>query len=446
MHSRRKATALSLLTPALALLLLALAGNALLAQPSAAPHPVTIYFVWGDGCPHCEKAWPFLRELAERYPKVEIRDLEIWKQRANRASAQRLAAAFGHEAASVPIIFVGERYWVGWALDPIGLEIEAELAACSARGCRDRGGEALAVAAGLPTSSTSTPGATPTTTLSLPLLGQIDLGERSLLISTTLIAFVDGFNACSLWVLSVLLAITLHTGSRRKVLIIGLTFLTVTSLIYALFIAGLFSVLRLLDFAGWARVLVALIALGFALINIKDYFWYRVGPTLSIPDSAKPGLYRRMRGIVNAGESFPALIGATIVMSAGASMIEFGCTAGFPVLWSNLLATQGADTWTFVGLLLLYMLIYQLDELAIFLAAVITLRASRIEERHGRMLKLASGMLMLALALTMLFAPMAMAELGTALLVFLAAGVATVLVIVVQRLLLRERTGALRSQ
>jgi cytochrome c biogenesis protein CcdA len=193
-------------------------------------------------------------------------------------------------------------------------------------------------------------------------------------------------------------------------------------------------------------VLVALIALGFALINIKDYFWYRVGPTLSIPDSAKPGLYRRMRGIVNAGESFPALIGATIVMSAGASMIEFGCTAGFPVLWSNLLATQGADTWTFVGLLLLYMLIYQLDELAIFLAAVITLRASRIEERHGRMLKLASGMLMLALALTMLFAPMAMAELGTALLVFALAGAATALVIIVQRLLLRERTGAPRSQ
>jgi hypothetical protein len=277
-------------------------------------------------------------------------------------------------------------------------------------------------------------------------LGPIDLGERSLLISTTLIAFVDGFNACSLWVLSVLLAITLHTGSRRKVLIIGLTFLTVTSLIYALFIAGLFSVLRLLDFAGWVRVLVALIALGFALINIKDYFWYRVGPTLSIPDSAKPGLYRRMRGIVNAGESFPALIGATIVMSAGASMIEFGCTAGFPVLWSNLLATQGADTWTFVGLLLLYMLIYQLDELAIFLAAVITLRASRIEERHGRMLKLASGMLMLALALTMLFAPMAMAELGTALLVFALAGAATALVIIVQRLFLRERTGTPRSQ
>jgi cytochrome c biogenesis protein CcdA len=105
-----------------------------------------------------------------------------------------------------------------------------------------------------------------------------------------------------------------------------------------------------------------------------------------------------MRRVLNAGDSMPALIGATIVMSAGASLVEFSCTAGFPVLWTNLLAAQGVTALTFIGLLGLYMVIYQMDELAIFMAAVVSLRASKLEEKHGRILKLIGGTLMLTLA------------------------------------------------
>lgn len=71
-------------------------------------------------------------------------------------------------------------------------------------------------------------------TLTLPLIGPVDLATQSLALSTAIIAFVDGFNPCSLWVLSVLLALMLHTDSRKKVLIIGLLFLTVTSLVSVL--------------------------------------------------------------------------------------------------------------------------------------------------------------------------------------------------------------------
>ena len=78
----------------------------------------------------------------------------------------------------------------------------------------------------------------------------VDLATQSLALSTALIAFVDGFNPCSLWVLSVLLALTLHTGSRKKVFIIGLVFLTVTALVYALFIAGLFTMFTIVSFAA----------------------------------------------------------------------------------------------------------------------------------------------------------------------------------------------------
>ena len=140
-------------------------------------------------------------------------------------------------------------------------------------------------------------------------------------------------------------------------------------------------------------------------MNIKDYFWYKQGVSFTIADERKPGLYRGIRRVMNAGDSLPALIGATVVMSAGASLVEFSCTAGFPVLWTNLLIGQQATTVAFIALLLLYMLIYQIDEVGIFLAAVVSLRASRVEEKHGRILKLIGGMLMLTLAVVMLARP-----------------------------------------
>jgi len=213
-------------------------------------------------------------------------------------------------------------------------------------------------------------------------------------------------------------------------------FLTVTSLVYVAFISGLFTMFTIISFTGWIRVVVALFALFFAAVNIKDYFWYKEGISFTISDEKKPGLYRNMRRVLNAGESMPALIGATIVMSAGASLVEFTCTAGFPVLWTNLLASQGVTVLTFVVLLALYMLIYQIDELAIFLTAVFSLRASKLEEKHGRVLKLAGGLLMLTLAVVMLINPNLMSNVGSALLVFGMALAAMLLVLVVHRSLL----------
>ncbi len=418
-----------------------------------------IYFFWGDGCPHCAAAKPFLARLAQEYPGVQIRDFEVWDHPENRAPFIQMAAKFGFEPTGVPTIFIGDRYWVGYAEVPTGREIEAYVASCVLAGCSDAGAGVAGIAPAaitrpvvptlVPAASASSssmsnadvapsdpPPAAADRMLVLPLIGPVDLATQSLAISTAIIAFVDGFNPCSLWVLSVLLALTLHTGSRKKVFIIGLVFLTVTSLVYVLFIAGLFTMFTVISFVGWIRTVVALVALFFAAVNIKDYFWYKEGISFTISDEKKPGLYRSMRRVLNAGESMPALIGATVVMSAGVSLVEFSCTAGFPVLWTNLLASQGVTVLAFIVLLALYMLIYQIDELAIFLAAVFSLRASKLEEKHGRLLKLIGGMLMLTLATVMLINPNLMSRVGTALLIVLIAFGATALILLVHRTIL----------
>jgi thiol-disulfide isomerase/thioredoxin len=411
---------------------------------------VIITLFWGDGCPHCAAEKPFLGELAQKYPGLEVRAYEIWYVEENRIPFKKMAKAFNFEVSGVPTTFIGDKYWSGFG-DDIARQMEEAVKTCSLNGCKDSAegilSEAeLQQAKPLPdmdiskTSSESTIAQETidesSDTITLPLIGTVNLDNQSLPIATLLIAFVDGVNPCSIWALTMLLALTLHTGSRKKVLIIGLVFITVTAAVYALFILGLFSVLSILSFTGWIQAIVALVALFFALVNIKDYFWYKEGLSFTIADDKKPGLFQKMRKVMDAGDSFWGLVGATIVLAAGVSLVEFSCTAGFPVIWVNLLTAQNVAPLTFGLLLLLYMFIYQIDEFGIFLVAVITLKSTRIEEKHGRILKLGGGMLMLALALTMLINPRIMNSVSSSLFVFGGAILATLLVLLVHRRIL----------
>lgn len=393
-------------------------------QTQSPPGKVTMYLFWGDGCPHCAKARPYLHALAENTPGFNLQEYEVYKNKENQALFSKLAEAFNLQQMAVPTMFIGSYTLQGYS-EEMNSEIENLVDLCLHQNCADKAGPIIAgmkpgiqatptTAAHVSLEGNSTPGRT----LTLPFIGAVSLQGRSALASTVLISFVDGVNPCSIWVLSMLLALTLHTGSRRKVVIIGLVFLTVTAGIYALFILGIFSVLTFASSFGWVQAVVALFTLFFALVNIKDYFWYKQGLSFTIDDSQKPGIYQRMRKVVDASQSLPGMVAATVVLSASVSLVEFSCTAGFPVLWVNLLKAQQVTGWAFVGLLLIYMLIYQLDEMILFGTAVVTLRAGRLEEKHGRLLKLISGSLMLSLSLVMLINPTLMNDIVSSMVVF----------------------------
>jgi cytochrome c biogenesis protein CcdA/thiol-disulfide isomerase/thioredoxin len=427
------------------------------ANVSAQNTDVTIYYFYGDGCPFCEIAQPQLQAYADENPRINLEQFEVYYDPEGREYFFEFAAAYGFEPRAVPTILIGERYWEGFS-DNIRVQIETYLNTCLTEGCTNLGEGILAseplpptetpmVVTPAPTETDPTPVVSETEpeqpeppsegdTITLPLIGTINLSGQSLLVSTLIISFVDGFNPCSLWVLSVLLSITLQTRSRKKVLIVGAAFLLTTAALYGLFIAGVFSVLRIISFIGWIQVVVALIALTFALVNIKDYFWFQEGVSFTISDKKKPGIYQRMRRILRESDSAWQLIAATVVFAAGIALVELTCTAGFPVIWSNIMASQQVATATFILLLLVYMLVYLLDEAGIFLVAVFTLRSTKLEEKHGRVLKLIGGVLMLTLALVMLIDPTVMNDISGTLIIFGLAIGATALILLIHRVIL----------
>ncbi len=369
---------------------------------------VRLYYFWGDGCPVCDRQDVFLERLEREHPELRVERFEVWYDEDNLALLREVAEEMGFEPRGVPVTVLGGRHWVGFN-PQIGEQIERQLQECFERGCPDPTGSPLP-AERRPFDSTEP--------LHLPLLGEFKVGTQPAVLLTALIAFVDGFNPCSLWVLTMLLALVVYTRSRLKTILVGSTFLLVTAVVYGGFIAGVFGVFAFVQHLGWVRALTAAIAAGFGILNIKDYVRFGQGVSLTISAQHKRGISARIRELVRGERSLPAMVGVTAVMATGIALVELPCTAGFPIIWSGIMVERQISGLGFAALLGLYIAVYLLIELVVFFTAVFGLRAARLTEGYARVLKLFGGVIMLALAFVLVFLPDTMTDVQSSMTVF----------------------------
>ncbi len=405
------------------------AQSADVASEAGHSEALTAYVFKSATCPHCQAQRPFIDALAEEHERFEVRYYEIVETTEHHDLLRVMAEAFDVNPGSVPMVFIGDSVWVGDS-EQIRAEIQTQVEECLGGGCPDARTLADQRLAGEVERESNADA-----TIRVPLLGTVDLSVQPLLLSTSIIAFVDGFNPCSLWLLTILIALVLHSGSRKRVLIVGLVFLVTTAAVYGLFMVGVFSVLAYAQYLPWMYWIVAAFALLFGLVNVKDYFWFKRGFSFTIDDKYKPGIFKKFRELMTNGRSPLALAGATMVMALGIALIELPCTAGFPVIWSGLLSTHEVSATAFAGLLIAYLVIYLLDELVVFFIAVAKLRIERFQENQARVLKLIGGVVMIALAIVLVTEPELMSQPGPAIGIFVAAfGVAGLIVLLHRRI------------
>jgi hypothetical protein len=165
-----------------------------------------------------------------------------------------------------------------------------------------------------------------------------------------------------------------------------------------------FSVFQLVGLLRPVQIGLGIVAVVIGAINVKDFFAFHRGITLSIPQSAKPGIYRRVRQIVSANQLTAALSGA-LVLAVVVNVVELLCTAGLPALYTQILAMQNLPGWADYAYLALYIAAYMFDDSLLVAVVVITLSHRRLQESEGRWLKLLSGLIILLLGAVMLFWP-----------------------------------------
>jgi hypothetical protein len=249
---------------------------------------------------------------------------------------------------------------------------------------------------------------------------------------TVMIAAVDAFNPCAFFVLMFLMSLLVHARKRRRMAVIGGIFVLTSGLLYFAFMAAWLNVFLLIGELKWVTTLAALFALVLAAINIKDYFWFKRGVSLGIPETAKPSLFARMRTLAVA-ESWPVLLLGSVMLAVAANTYELLCTAGFPMLFTRVLTMHEVSDFARYLYLALYNVVYVIPLLGIATAFLITFRSRKLQEREGRTLKLLSGLMMLGLGLALLLIPQALSDIRAAMGIVLAAVAATAVIAVLDR-------------
>lgn len=391
-------------------------------QADQSDREVVVYFFWGEGCPHCSHEKPFLDEMKTKYPGLVVKDYEVWHNVENKELYRKMSAAYGEATGSVPVTFVDFRSWIGFNEEK-SKEIAEAIGQCMQFGCLDpadlaaRAPETSSAGEPLMTLATSSeypasqhpeilskPKQEGSTKETLPLLGVVDTARISLPILTVVLAGLDGFNPCAFFVLLMLLSLMVHAQSRMKMLIVGGVFVFFSGFIYFLFMAAWLNLFMVTGRVSVITTIAGLIALVVAGINIKDYFFFKQGVSLTISEKAQASLLAKMRELIRTG-STGALVVGTAVLAVMANLYELLCTAGFPMVFTRALTLQQLPTAQYYLYLVLYSVIYVIPLLVIVLVFAFTLGSRKLTEEEGRILKLVSGLMMLGLGAILVVRP-----------------------------------------
>lgn len=355
----------------------------------------TLYLFSGKGCPHCEREKKFLQTIKTKYPSLIIKEYEVWHDRNNTELFARVMKSAHVQSPGVPATIVGKKLFIGFS-EETAKGVEDAVAFCSKQDCPDSL-RAIATPEGQETAGERKK-------IQLPLHVELDPATMSLPLLTVIVGALDSFNPCAFFVLLFLLSMLIHAGSRKKMLLIGGIFVFFSGAIYFLFMAAWLNIFLIIGNLALITAAAGVIALLVASINIKDFFFFKRGLSLVIPEKSRTGLFARMRRLVRSS-SLTGMIGGTAVLAVTANAYELLCTAGFPMLYTRTLTLHKLSTVQYYLYLVLYNIVYVVPLAVIVLIITISLGARKLTEWQGRQLKLVSGLMMLFLGTILLVNP-----------------------------------------
>jgi cytochrome c biogenesis protein CcdA len=170
--------------------------------------------------------------------------------------------------------------------------------------------------------------------ISHPIFGEVE--NVPLILLAIFLGLVDGiFNPCALSVLFFLAAYMLALGSRKKLLLIGISYSLMVFLVYFFFVylltQGISLITKYVGYFLAMRYTVGGIVLFLAALELKDFFFYGKGISLEIPKFAKPHIEKLTKA---------ATIPAAIVLGLFVSLVEIPCAGGFPFVYAGILSKK----------------------------------------------------------------------------------------------------------
>ncbi len=250
----------------------------------------------------------------------------------------------------------------------------------------------------------------------IPLIGTVNLTTLSLPLLTIVLAGLDSFNPCSFFILIFLLNLLVHLQSRKRMLLVGGIFIFFSGFFYFLFMFVMFNTLLITaSFVNIISIAVGLVAVGIGLLNMKDFFSLKKGPSLSIPEEKRSRIFQRIRKLIKSPSLF-AMLGATIFLAVSVNFYELLCTLGFPLIYTTRLTAVDISIVEYYLYILSYNIIYVIPLIIILVIFSFSLGKMKLTEWQIQRLKLFSGILIFSFGLLFIIDYMLLENMLTSLL------------------------------
>lgn len=355
-----------------------------------------VYLFYGDGCPHCAEFEKFVSKNKDKY-NFEVISYETWYSKENSELLSKLYERFNDKKAGVPYIVIGNQRLVGWSST-----IEEQFISLVKK---NRQNDYCSIVEDVINGTENCEVGTDITgKVKVPFIGYVEPEEASLGLIAMIIGLVDGFNPCAMWVLLFLLSVLINMKDRKRMWAIGFAFLFTSAAVYFLIMGSWISVVSKMSDIIVLRNIIAVIAVIGGLYNLYSYF--KPSPTgCNVTDNGKrKKIMDRVKVFCSEKNFLLALVGS-IGLAISVNVVELACSAGLPIVFTEILSVNNLSGFEHIIYLLIYVLFFMLDDIVIFIIAMTTMKLTGISNKYGKYSHLVGGLIMVLVGILLLFKP-----------------------------------------
>ena len=383
---------------------------------------INVYLFHSNTCPHCKQELAWFDEYLKNHSNVRLYEYEISNSE-NMTRYYDVQNILNYDSNGVPFLVIGNDVVIGFS-DSLSSRIETLINHYLTNNYEDEIGKYLGVSVyeskleGVPDKDVTNDDEvldnseqkeqenTVLNNYDVPILGEINAKSVSLPLLAVVMGFVDGFNPCALWILIFLISMLFGMNDRKKMWILGLTFLITSGLVYLLFMVSWLNLAVFVSSVDAIRIMIAAFATIFGVYNIYNFFKNKnsdVGCTVT-NDKSRKKIMEKIKVILAQKYFVFSLIGI-ILLAVSVNVLQLLCSLGLPVIFTQVLALNNLSVLEYSIYILIYILLFMLDDIVIFFVAMKTLQIKGISNKYTKYSHLIGGVIMIIIGLLMLFKP-----------------------------------------
>ena len=361
-----------------------------------AKEKVTLYFFHGDGCPHCAEEQTDLIEELKKDETINVVEIEVWHDNENKELLEKVINAYGTRS-GVPYNVIGDTTIIGYS-EANGEKIKRAINYYKEHDYTDeiqkiKNGEKVKINDQFSKEEEKTD---EEQTIDVPIIGKINLKNISIMSAAVLIGLVDGFNPCAMWVLLFLITTLISLKDRKRLILLGSIFLLTSGFVYFLIMFSWLNIVVSVSTSLVFRFLIAIFAIVAGIYNLYNFYkGLKSDDGCEVIDKKKrKDIFKKIKKFTREKSLLLAILGI-MLLAVSVNIVELLCSAGLPLVFSELLLLNNITGVKAIGYDLVYIIFFLLDDFIVFIIALKTLDVVGVSTKFNKYSHLIGGIIMI---------------------------------------------------